>query len=115
LLGLDHTRLSVLDLAESRAWYVRALGANPSVDLPDYVEFRIGPTGLALSAYDEKSPFSPGGQVAYWRVASLKRAVRYFLSLGATLYRGPLTVENGEAICQIRDPLGNVLGFIGPS
>jgi predicted enzyme related to lactoylglutathione lyase len=68
----------------------------------------------ALSAHDEKSPFSPGGQVAYWRVASLESATRYFLSLGATLYRGPLTVENGEAICQICDPFGNALGLIGP-
>jgi RimJ/RimL family protein N-acetyltransferase/catechol 2,3-dioxygenase-like lactoylglutathione lyase family enzyme len=113
-LIVDHARLFVLDLARSRAWYVKALGVDPIIDLPDYVEFRIGQAGLALSACDEKSPFSPGGQVAYWRAASLENATRHFFSLGATLYRGPLAVENGEAVCQIRDPFGNVLGLIGP-
>ena len=32
---------------------------------------------------------------------------------GAKLYRGPLVIGNGEAICQMSDPFGNLLGLIG--
>ena len=32
---------------------------------------------------------------------------------GAKLYRGPLGMGNGEAICQMLDSFGNLLGLIG--
>lgn len=113
LVGLDHTRLCVRDLAQSKEWYAKVLGISPHLDLPGYVEFRVGIDALALAPSDEKSPHSAGGQVAYWRVHELKSAIAHFAAHGAQVYRGPLEIENGEAICQLMDPFGNVLALIG--
>lgn len=113
LLGLDHTRLSVKDLVASKEWYSKALGVSPWLDTENYVEFRTGQSSLALAPVDEKSPFSKGGQVAYWRVHELESGITHFVSQGAKVYRGPLDIDNGEAICQIEDPFGNIFGLIG--
>jgi predicted enzyme related to lactoylglutathione lyase len=50
---------------------------------------------------------------AHWRVSSLAEACARLERAGATLYRGPLVIGNGEAICQVSDPFGNLLGLIG--
>lgn len=113
LLGLDHTRLSVKDLIASKAWFSKVLGVAPWLDIEGYVEFRVGQNSLALAPVDEKSPFSKGGQVAYWRVHELESGITHFVSQGAKVYRGPLDIENDEAICQIEDPFGNIFGLIG--
>ena len=52
-------------------------------------------------------------QVAYWRVSSLAETRARLERAGATLYRGPLVIGNGEVICQMSDPFGNLLGLIG--
>lgn len=113
MMGLDHTRLCVKDLEASKGWYSKALGVSPWLDIPNYVEFRVGQSALALAPADEKSPYSKGGQIAYWRVHELDSVISHFTAHGAEVYRGPLDIENGEAICQIQDPFGNVLGFVG--
>ncbi|MDY0831642.1 MULTISPECIES: VOC family protein [unclassified Pseudomonas] len=33
------------------------------------------------------------------------------VTLGATLYRGPMKIEGGEWMCQVRDPWGNCIGL----
>lgn len=113
LISIDHTRLVVKDIEQSKKWYTQALGIAPWLDTPDYVEFRIGPCGLSMSLSDAKSPHSTGGQVAYWRVRAVDQAIEFFSAYGAKVFRGPLDIENDEAICQIRDPFGNVIGLIG--
>jgi predicted enzyme related to lactoylglutathione lyase len=114
LLRVDHIRLFVSDLEMSKAWYTKALGIVPSIDVEGYAEFHFAGNAIAVSPADAKSPVSTGGEVAYWRVAKIDFAVGYFLSHGAKLYRGPLKIGNDEAICQIQDPFGNILGMIGP-
>jgi|GEM_PF-65345 len=113
LIGVDHTRLMVKNLEQSKKWYANALGISPWLDTPDYVEFRVNQSGLSMSQSDEKSPYSTGGQVAYWRVQDVDKTVQFFAAQGASIFRGPLDIENGEAICQICDPFGNVIGLIG--
>jgi histidine triad (HIT) family protein len=112
--GIDHSRLFVKDLEASKAWYAKVLGVKPFIDVEGYTEFRVGEAGLSVSPADEKSPFSSGGQVSYWKVRSMNEVIQHFTREGATVYRGPLDIENGEAICQLRDPFGNVIGFVGP-
>ncbi len=113
LIALDHIRLMVKNLEQSKNWYSKLLGVSPLLDTPDYVEFRVGQCGLAMSLSDEKSPYSTGGQVAYWRVQEIRKAISFFTAHGAIIFRGPLNIGNGEAICQVGDPFGNVVGLIG--
>src|SRR5690606_17736454 len=98
-----------------RDWYQNVLGVSPVFDEENYVEFRPGGhSGLCLHPADEKSPQTMGGAVAYWRVTNFNQAVSHFEKHGAKIYRGPLDIGNGESICQMLDPVGNVIGFVGP-
>ena len=52
---------------------------------------------------DEKVSAGPSGTVVYWQVENL----------AAKLYRGPMNIENGEAMCQVQDPWGSCIGLRG--
>jgi predicted enzyme related to lactoylglutathione lyase len=68
---------------------------------------------LEIVLADETLPSGAAGSVVYWRVADLDVALAEFKALGATLYRGPMQIEGGEFICQVRDPWGNCIGLRG--
>ncbi|MDX8425330.1 VOC family protein, partial [Vibrio parahaemolyticus] len=36
-----------------------------------------------------------------------------FEAIGASLYRGPMEIENGLSMCQLEDPFGNLIGLRG--
>ncbi len=113
---LDHLEfvyLFVSDMIKSKLWYERVLGIPPSLDIENFVEFRIGVSALCLHPADSKSPLTTGGSVGYWRVTHFKKSLDHFISLGAELYRGPLDIGDGTFICQVKDPFGNVIGLTG--
>lgn len=56
----------------------------------------------------------PFGSVVYWAVDDFNAALAHVEKLGATLYRGPLAIQDGLAMCQVRDPWGNCIGLRGP-
>ncbi|KAF3887974.1 MULTISPECIES: VOC family protein [Nostocales] len=62
---------------------------------------------------DEKMRPGNAGQIAYWSVDSFYQAMELAQKHGAKLYRGPLTIENNQAICQMWDPFGNLFGLQG--
>lgn len=106
----------VPDRRVAAEWYARLFDC-PLVflDNPEHFFVRIGACDLWFHAADEK--MGPGivGQVAYWRVESLDHAMDRAREMGAVLFRGPLDREDGEFMCQMIDPFGNVLGLIGRS
>ncbi|MGH8001021.1 MAG: VOC family protein [Brasilonema sp.] len=68
---------------------------------------------LFFHVADEKMRPGNAGQVAYWRVDNFYQAVDNAQKHGAKLYRGPLTIEEKQAICQMWDPFGNLFGMQG--
>ena len=70
---------------------------------------------LEIVQADEKVGAGKKGTVVYWSVDDFRQALRHFQSLGATLYRGPMAIENGLIMCQIEDPFGNLIGLRGTS
>lgn len=114
LIGLDFVYLFTPDVKASKDWYQSVLGVDPTIEIENFVEFRPGGhCGLCLHPADTKSPLTTGGSVGYWRVINFKATVEHFQKHGAKIYRGPLEIENGETICQMIDPIGNVIGFVG--
>ena len=76
----------------------------------------IGMTLLAVVAalapsLDEKVGAGPCGTVVYWSVPDLDAALSWLQDHGATLYRGPITIEGGQRMCQVQDPWGNCIGL----
>lgn len=116
LVALDFVYLFTPDVHASKDWYQTVLGVDPVVDLDNYVEFRPGGhCGLCFHPADVKSPLTTGGSVGYWRVLNFKATVAHFQKHGAKIYRGPLEIGNGDTICQMLDPIGNVIGLVGVS
>ena len=105
-------RLCSPDVAKSRDWYQRLFGITPVEDIENFVSFKINGTCLDITLADSKSPLSTGGSVGYWLVDNLDIAIGRAVELGGSIYRGPLKIEEvRRTIVQIKDPLGNVIGF----
>lgn len=105
-------RISSTNVAKSRDWYELLFGIRPSEDAPNFASFKIGDTSLDIALADGKSPTSPGGAVGYWLVDDLDQVIARATQLGGEIYRGPLRVDEiRRTIVQIKDPLGNVIGF----
>jgi predicted enzyme related to lactoylglutathione lyase len=104
----------VRDVQEAAQWYADLLQDVPEYPDPNFALFRVGGVELCFHPADAKMCSGAAGQVAYWRVADLGVALATVQARGATLYRGPLDIEDGLTICQIKDPFGNLLGLVGP-
>lgn len=106
----------VADVAQGLAWYEQAFAsARRAVAPGSGFEFlRVGDVQLELVPADEKVASGTAGSVVYWQVADLDEALLHFRALGATLYRGPMQIEPGLGMCQVRDPWGNCIGLRGP-
>ena len=106
----------VSDVEAGLRWYARAFqratrsplnGSTPYCLYLDGVQIELVPA-------DAKVGSGPFGSVVYWKVAHFQAALDHFILVGATLYRGPLEIENNESMCQVRDPWGNCIGIRGP-
>jgi predicted enzyme related to lactoylglutathione lyase len=106
----------VSDTRAALDWYARAFPAATRHRFApaDFEYLRIGSVQLECVPADAKVGAGPAGSVVYWRVPDLAAALAHFQSLGATLYRGPMRIEDGERMCQVRDPWGNCIGLRGP-
>lgn len=113
-MSLEFIYLFTPDLTASKDWYKKVLKIEPTMGIENFVEFRLnGNNGLCLHHADAKSPLSTGGSVGYWKVMNFNATIEHFKMHGVKIYRGPLKIENGKTICQILDPIGNVIGLIG--
>ena len=99
---------------EARAWYQEAFpDAQPVLNVPGLEALLLGDVQLEFVPSDEKVSSGPAGTVAYWHVPEFNAALAALQSRGATLYRGPMDIEDGQVICQVRDPWGNCIGITG--
>ena len=94
------------------AWYEQILAGQ--VDRSGLPTVVVGDVQLGFHPADGKTPQGVGGTVPYCGVDSLDAVAKKFVGGGAAVHRGPLEIEDGRRICQIRDPFGNVFGLIGP-
>ena len=101
--------IHVADPAEALNWYEQAFAGAARCLLPDtdfeYLDY--GGVMLELVPADAKVASGAAGSVVYWQVPDFAAALARFQSLGAELYRGPLDIEGGQRMAQVRDPWGN--------
>jgi predicted enzyme related to lactoylglutathione lyase len=81
---------------------------------PEYFFIRVGHQDIWFHVADDKMASGTAGKVVYWHVTDFDAARVRAESLGATLYRGPLGCGDGEFMCQMKDPFGNLFGMVGP-
>ena len=105
------------EVAAGLDWYARALPGSQRVALASSgapTALELGGVRVELVPADGKVSSGAAGTVVYWRVSSFGRALDHLLACGATLYRGPMEIEYGQTMCQVRDPWGNCIGLLGP-
>jgi uncharacterized protein len=109
--------IHVSDVTAALAWYARAFpqAVCKKIAMPafNFEYLDISGVMLELVPADEKVSSGASGTVVYWRVPEFDQALAHFQAIGATLYRGPLEIEDGEHMCQLRDPWGNCIGLRG--
>jgi uncharacterized protein len=107
----------VSDIAAAAAWYMRVFpdAVRSTIRTADVECLSIGGVLLELVRADDKVSSGASGTVVYWQVADFEATRLRFQDLGAALYRGPMRIEEGLSMCQVRDPWGNCLGLRGPS
>ena len=107
--------IHVAELAAGLDWYQRAFVGSQrmTVEAWGFECLRVGNLRIEIVKSDEKVSSGPSGTVVYWQVENLALSLAEFERLGAKLYRGPMNIENGEAMCQVQDPWGNCIGLRG--
>lgn len=101
--------------AQGLAWYERAFSnaIRQRIEGQDFECLRVGDVRIEIVQADEKVASGPAGTVVYWEVESLTQALTHLQAIGATLYRGPLAIEDKLSMCQVQDPWGNCIGLRG--
>jgi len=103
----------VSDVQKACDWYSRLLSLEPIYLLPDFPVLRLGETDICFHRADSKVSSGTAGVVTYWRVADIRGAISRAEAMRGTVHRGPLKIEDGQTICQILDPFGNLFGLVG--
>lgn len=106
----------VPNVAEGLDWYEKAFpdSVRTRIESPDFEFLLVNGVRIEVVPADEKVGAGPAGSVVYWSVANLRQALVHFNFLGGALYRGPMKIEEGLSMCQVRDPWGNCIGLRGP-
>jgi predicted enzyme related to lactoylglutathione lyase len=112
LEGVQTVIYHVSDLAAAKDFYTRLLGHAPYFDEPFYVGYQVGRFELGLDPDTTGAPPGTGGVVAYWTVTDVEAAIERALGMGATAHGAVQEVGGGIRTGSVRDPFGNVVGFI---
>jgi predicted enzyme related to lactoylglutathione lyase len=109
--------IHVGDVKAGLDWYQRAFpdAVRCRVEGTDFEYLTIGNAQIELVPADAKVGSGAAGSVVYWRAPAFEETLARLLSMGAELYRGPMDIENGLKMAQVRDPWGNCIGLRGAS
>ncbi|MBW4538233.1 MAG: VOC family protein [Myxacorys chilensis ATA2-1-KO14] len=104
----------VSDRRAAAEWYSNLFGIEITfLENPEHFFIRVGNQEVWFHQADSKVPSGTAGHVAYWQVDDFDAVLERVTQLGAKLYRGPLDRQDGSYMCQVKDPYGNLIGFIG--
>ena len=112
ILGLRTCAYMVPDLDAAKQWYIKAFGTKPYFDEPFYVGFNIGGYELGLMPTEKKEEGLPENILMYWGVENVQAVFDSFIKLGAEPHEEPHSVGEPLIVASVRDPWGNVIGFI---
>ncbi len=80
----------------------------------DFAELFFHPVDREKTASGEEKNPRGASTVVYLAVEELEAARERLLAAGCEAWRGPIEIEDGRRICQVRDPFGTVWGLDGP-
>ncbi|WP_299486484.1 hypothetical protein [Acaryochloris sp. IP29b_bin.137] len=114
-LPISTVLIHVNDPKAGLAWYQSAFPKAKKRKTTEFDFEYLDYDGVMIEvvAVDDKVGSGTAGSVVYWQTDDFQKRVEFLLSLGATLYRGPMIIENGMKMCQLKDLWGNCIGIKG--
>ena len=100
----------VRDVARAKALYSKLLGAEPYMENPYYVGFRVGDQEIGLDPNGHKQ--GQTGPLAYWPVKDIKQSLRQLVDAGAQVQQDVKDVGGGKLIAWVKDADGNITGLL---
>ncbi len=96
-------------------WYKKAFVGAKLVEIKEFNFQYLNVNGIQIEIVPADTKVSSGaaGSVVYWEVTDFNSIKNHMISLGAELYRGPMKIENGRQMCQLKDPFKNLIGIRG--
>ncbi len=95
----------VKDIEKAKAFYGKFLDAEPYVESPYYVGYRVGDQEVGLD------PNSKVGPIAYSDVKDIKSSLQAMVEVGAEVVQDVKEVGGSLLIAQVKDVDGNVVGL----
>ena len=108
--GISVIIYPVKDLAGAKALYSKLLGAEPYVDAPYYVGFRVGDQEVGLNPHGHAEGMT--GPVGYVDVDDIQKALQGLLDAGAQMQQEAKDVGGGKLTASVKDADGNVSGLV---
>ena len=99
----------VKDLAAAKAVYGALLGAEPIMDEPYYVGYRVGDLDVGLDPNGHGKGMT--GPLGYWEVEDIDQALGQLTGAGATVRQEASDVGGGKLVATVADADGNVFGL----
>jgi len=106
---MDPVIYPVKDLDASKALFSTLLGAEPYIDQPYYVGFRVGEQEFGLNPHGHAQGMT--GPVGYFDVADIRSALQSLLDRGAQLQQDVNDVGGGKLTAVVTDADGNPIGL----
>ncbi|MGK7951477.1 MAG: glyoxalase/bleomycin resistance/dioxygenase family protein [Xenococcaceae cyanobacterium] len=96
-------------------WYQKAFPEAKKCFIAEFDFEYLDYLGIAIEIVPADNKVSSGaaGSVVYWLTNNFQKRLDHLLKLGAILYRGPMNVEKGFKMCQVKDLWGNCIGLKG--
>jgi lactoylglutathione lyase len=111
LKGIQTLTYFVDDVFKGADWYAKVLGVEPYHKSEHYCGFNIG--GYELGVHPGGKPTNDeGGVQGFWGVDNVEAAIKHWTDNGATQLQEPTDVGGEIIIGSVKDPWGNVVGFI---
>jgi predicted enzyme related to lactoylglutathione lyase len=100
----------VKDVAQAKTLVGGLLEAEPYVDQPYYVGFRVGDLEVGLDPNGHGKGLT--GPVAYWTVEDIEGILQRLLDAGAQVLQPVSDVGGGRLIASVKDADGNITGLL---
>ncbi|MGZ3520257.1 MAG: VOC family protein [Vulcanimicrobiaceae bacterium] len=108
---------TVADLTKAKRFFSELNGADPYVDSPGYVGYKLGDMEVGLVPSGDKR--APGalaypGALTYWTVSDIAASVKALVDAGGTVVQEITDVAYGLLIAGVKDPNGSIVGLRQP-
>ena len=108
--GIGTIIYPVKDISKAKTLYSLLLGAEPNVDTPYYVGYKVGNQDIGLDPNGFKQGMT--GPVGYYHVSDIKGNLQSLQDAGAVILQDARDVGGGKLIATLKDTDGNVIGLI---